>query len=60
MEFPVSDGVEVYQRACELAGVLRQHVFDTLRGLQVVIVWRLRAVAEPDHAVGGEPVDLLA
>jgi hypothetical protein len=24
MEFPVSDGVEVYQRACELAVVLRQ------------------------------------
>jgi predicted nucleic acid-binding protein len=30
MEFPVSDGVEVYQRACELAVALRQHVFDTL------------------------------
>ncbi len=52
--------VEVYQRACELAVARRQHVFDTLRGLRVVIVWRLRAVAEADHAVGGEPVDLLA
>jgi predicted nucleic acid-binding protein len=30
MEFPVSDGVEVYRRACELAARLRQHVFDTL------------------------------
>lgn len=30
MEVPVSDGAEVYQRACELAVALRQHVFDTL------------------------------
>ena len=30
MEFPVSDGVEVYRGACELAARLRQHVFDTL------------------------------
>jgi predicted nucleic acid-binding protein len=30
MEFPVSDGAAVYQRACELAVALRQHVFDTL------------------------------
>ena len=30
MEFPVSDGLEVYGRACELAVALRQHVFDTL------------------------------
>jgi predicted nucleic acid-binding protein len=30
MEFPVSDGAEIYQRACELAAALRQHIFDTL------------------------------
>jgi predicted nucleic acid-binding protein len=30
MEFAVSDAAEVYQRACELAVALRQHVFDTL------------------------------
>lgn len=30
MEFPVSDEAEVYERACELAVALRQHVFDTL------------------------------
>jgi len=30
MELPVADGAEVYQRACELAVALRQHVFDTL------------------------------
>jgi hypothetical protein len=30
MEFPVSDGAEAYQRPCELAVALRQHVFDTL------------------------------
>ena len=30
MELPVSDEAAVYQRACELAVALRQHVFDTL------------------------------
>jgi predicted nucleic acid-binding protein len=30
MEFPVADGVEIYQTACALAVRLRQHVFDTL------------------------------
>ena len=30
MEFAVSDGAEVYQRACVLAVALRQHLFDTL------------------------------
>jgi predicted nucleic acid-binding protein len=30
MEFDVSDTSEVYQRACELAVALKQHVFDTL------------------------------
>lgn len=30
MEFSVSDGLDVYQRASELAVALRQHVFDTL------------------------------
>ena len=30
MEFAISDEPEVYQRACELAIALRQHVFDTL------------------------------
>jgi predicted nucleic acid-binding protein len=30
LEFPVSDAPEVYQRACELAIALKQHVFDTL------------------------------
>jgi predicted nucleic acid-binding protein len=30
MELPVSGGIEVYRRACELAVSLRQHVFDTL------------------------------
>lgn len=29
-EFPVAQGVEVYERACSLASTLRQHVFDTL------------------------------
>ena len=30
MQLPVLDTPEVYLRACELAGALRQHVFDTL------------------------------
>jgi predicted nucleic acid-binding protein len=30
MEFAVSDGLEVYRRACELAVASKQHVFDTL------------------------------
>lgn len=30
MDFPVSDGPEVYNRACELAISLNEHVFDTL------------------------------
>jgi predicted nucleic acid-binding protein len=30
MEFAISDEPEVYQRACELAIALNQHVFDTL------------------------------
>jgi len=30
LEFPVSEGLEVYQRACGLAVALKQHVFDTL------------------------------
>ena len=40
MEFAVSDGAEVYQRACELAVTLRQHVFDTL--------YHAVALAQPD------------
>lgn len=30
LDFPVADGVEVYERACDLAITLGQHVFDTL------------------------------
>jgi hypothetical protein len=30
MELPISDGAEIYQRACELAIALWLHVFDTL------------------------------
>ncbi|MEW6246454.1 MAG: type II toxin-antitoxin system VapC family toxin [Nitrospirota bacterium] len=30
LEFPVSGGLEVYQRACSLAVTFSQHVFDTL------------------------------
>lgn len=30
LEFPVIGGVEIYQKACNLAATLRQHVFDTL------------------------------
>ncbi|MGH7165375.1 MAG: type II toxin-antitoxin system VapC family toxin [Nitrospiraceae bacterium] len=30
LEFPVVGEIEVYQRACDLAISLRQHVFDTL------------------------------
>ncbi len=30
MEFPVSDGTDVFECACRLAMTLKQHVFDTL------------------------------
>lgn len=30
LEFPVADEAEVYERACDLAITLGQHVFDTL------------------------------
>jgi len=30
LEFPVSVGIEIYQRACELSASLNQHLFDTL------------------------------
>ena len=30
LEFPVSVGIEIYQRACELSVSLNQHLFDTL------------------------------
>jgi predicted nucleic acid-binding protein len=30
LEFPVSGGLEVYQKACSLAATLNQHIFDTL------------------------------
>jgi predicted nucleic acid-binding protein len=40
LEFPVADGVELYQRACGLATALRQHVFDTL--------YHAVALTEPD------------
>ena len=30
LEFPVSVGVEIYQKACELSASLNQHMFDTL------------------------------
>lgn len=30
LEFPVSGGVEVYRKACELSASLNQHLFDTL------------------------------
>ncbi len=30
LEFPVSGGVEIYQKACELSASLNQHLFDTL------------------------------
>jgi predicted nucleic acid-binding protein len=40
LEFPVADGVEVYERACDLAITLDQHVFDTL--------YHAVALTEPD------------
>lgn len=30
LEFPVSVGIEIYQKACELSASLNQHMFDTL------------------------------
>ena len=30
LEFPVSGGIEIYQKACELSASLNQHLFDTL------------------------------
>lgn len=30
LEFPVSVGIEIYQKACELSASLHQHLFDTL------------------------------
>lgn len=30
LEFPVSVGVEIYRKACELSASLNQHMFDTL------------------------------
>ena len=30
LEFPVSVGIEIYQKACELSAALNQHMFDTL------------------------------
>lgn len=40
LEFPVSGGLEVYQRACSLAATFSQHVFDTL--------YHAVALSEPD------------
>lgn len=40
LEFPVADGIEIYQRACALATALEQHVFDTL--------YQAVALTEPD------------
>jgi len=30
LEFPIVDRIEVYEKACDLAAVMGQHVFDTL------------------------------
>lgn len=30
LEFPVTTGVEVYHKACDLSASLKQHLFDTL------------------------------
>lgn len=30
LEFPVSTGIDVYEKACDLSSSLKQHLFDTL------------------------------
>lgn len=40
MEFPISSGMDVYLKACDLSGSLKQHLFDTL--------YHAVALTEPD------------
>jgi predicted nucleic acid-binding protein len=40
LEFPISSGMDVYLKACDLSNSLKQHLFDTL--------YHAVALAEPD------------
>ncbi|MGH7148680.1 MAG: type II toxin-antitoxin system VapC family toxin [Nitrospiraceae bacterium] len=40
LEFPISSGMDVYLKACDLSGSLKQHLFDTL--------YHAVALTEPD------------